>query len=208
MQTTTSKCRFNNTNSRLNTTLMKRNVQLFLLFSAFALPVLLPAQRLFTRDAKVTFDATSKGSPERVDALNKSGTLVLDIASSRVESAVLVSNFLFEKALMQEHFNENYMESSKFPKATFKGKIEDPGKVDFKQDGTYTPMLSGDLTIHGVTKPVKVPATITVKGGKVTATTTFKVALADYGIDIPSVVSDKLAKEAKITIESALEPMK
>lgn len=187
---------------------MNRNVQLFLLLTAFALPGLVSAQRLFTRDAKVTFDATSKGSPERVDAVNKSGTLVIDIASGRVESAVLISNFLFEKALMQEHFNENYMESSKFPKATFKGKIDDPSKVDFQKDGTYNSTLSGNLSIHGVTKSVTVPATVVVKGGKVTANTTFNVALTDYGISIPSVVSDKLAKEAKITIESALETMK
>ena len=187
---------------------MKRSIQLFILFSALAVPMVLPAQRLFTRDAKVKFDATSNGSPERVDAINKSGTLVVDVASGRVESAVLISNFLFEKALMQEHFNENYMESSKYPKATFKGKIEDPSKVNFNQDGTYSPMLVGDLTVHGVTKQVKVPATIQVKGGKVTASTAFDVPLSDYGISIPSVVSDKLAKQAKISIDSALEPMK
>ncbi len=187
---------------------MKRTLQIALLFSALTLPVLLPAQRLFTRDAKVYFDATSKSSPERVDATNKSGTLVVDVASGRVEAAVLVSNFLFEKALMQEHFNENYMESSKFPKATFKGKLEDPTKVDFTKDGTYTATLVGDLTVHGVTKPVKVPVTFQIKSGKVAATTAFDVALADFGISIPSVVSDKLSKAAKISIQSTLEPMK
>lgn len=187
---------------------MKRITQFLLLTAFLASPFIAPAQRLFTRDAKVTFDATSKGSPERINGLNKSGTLVVDIATGRVESAVLVSNFLFDKALMQEHFNENYMESSKYPKATFKGKIDDPSKVNFKQDGTYTPMLSGDLTVHGVTKQVKVPATIEVKGGKATAKTAFNIPLAEYGIDIPSVVADKVAKEAKISIESSLETMK
>lgn len=187
---------------------MKQTLQSIILFGALALPVFLPAQRLFTRDAKVTFDATSKGSPEQINAVNKSGTLVVDISSGRVESAVLISNFLFEKALMQEHFNENYLESSKFPKATFKGKFEDTAKVNFKQDGTYKPYLMGDLTIHGVTKSVKVPATIQVKGGKVSASTSFNVNLAEYGISIPSVVSDKVGKEAEVSIDSALDVLK
>ena len=187
---------------------MLRNLSSIALMIALAAPVVLPAQRLFTRDAKVFFDATSKNSPERIEATAKSGTLVVDVASSRVEAAILVKSFLFEKSLMQEHFNENYMESSKYPKATFKGKIDDPTKVNFTQDGTYNPTLSGDLTVHGVTKQVKVPVKIVVKGGKATATATFSVLLTEYGIDIPSVVSDKLAKEAKITIDATLEPMK
>ena len=187
---------------------MKRNLQIFLLFATLMSPVLLPAQRLFTRNAKVYFDATSKNSPEKVDASNKSGTLVVDVATGRVEAAVLMSNFLFEKALMQEHFNENYMESAKYPKATFKGKIEDQAKVNFAQDGTYNAVLTGDLTVHGVTKPVKLPVTFQVKAGKITANASFNIALADYGIDIPSVVRDKLGREAKISINSDLEPMK
>lgn len=187
---------------------MTRIFQSLLLLSSLALPLSASAQRLFSRNAKVSFDATSQSSPERIDATNKSGTLVIDIASGRVESAVLISNFIFEKALMQEHFNENYMESSKYPKATFKGKIEDPGKVNFGQDGSYSPTLVGDLTVHGVTKQVKVPATILVKGGKVTATTSFNVPLSDHGINIPGVVADKVAKVAKISIDTSLEAMK
>lgn len=187
---------------------MTRTLQFVILFSALVLPLLLPAQRLFTRDAKVNFDATAKGSPEQIYAANKSGTLVLDAATGRVEAAVLVNNFLFERALMQEHFNENYMESSKFPKATFKGKIEDLSKVNFKQDGSYKTTLAGELTVHGVTKPATVPATILVKGGKVTATTAFNIKLTDHGIAIPSVVADKVAKEARVSIDTALEPMK
>lgn len=178
------------------------------LFFMLLLPAVLPAQRLFTRDAKVYFDATSKNSPEQVEATNKSGTLVIDVATSKVQAAVLMTNFVFEKALMQEHFNENYVESSKYPKATFKGTIDDPAKVSFAKDGNYTVAISGDLTMHGITKPVKAPATILVKGGKVSASTTFEVKLADYDIAVPSVVADKLSTQAKITFESTLEPMK
>jgi len=180
----------------------------FFLFVFLASPVVLPAQRLFSRDAKVYLDATSKNSPERVEATNKSGTLVIDVADSKVQAAVLMKNFVFEKALMQEHFNENYVESAKYPKATFKGKIEDPAKADFTKDGKYTIAISGDLTFHGITKAIKTPATITVKNGIVSASTAFDVALADYGISIPSVVADKLGTQAKISFESTLEAMK
>ncbi|MBK8554624.1 MAG: YceI family protein [Lewinellaceae bacterium] len=188
---------------------LRKSASLLLLAVIALAPAVLSAQqRYYTRDAKVYFDATNKNSPERVDATSKSGTLVIDAASGRVESAVLVKGFLFEKALMQEHFNENYMESSKFPKATFKGQITDASKVSFNKDGVYKTEIAGDLSIHGVSKPVKTTATITVKGGKISASTNFNVGLADYGIDIPSLVADKLAKEARLTIDANLEPMK
>ena len=83
-----------------------------------------------------------------------SGTIVVEQSSGRVEASVLIKGFLFDKSLMQEHFNENYMESSKFPKASFKGKIDNLSAVNFGQDGTYNAQISGDLTMHGVTKPV------------------------------------------------------
>jgi len=180
--------------------------------SAFLLLAMLPfglsAQRWFTRDANVYFDATSASSPERIDATTKSGTFVVDQASGKLETSILVKGFQFDKALMQEHFNENYMESSKFPKATFKGKIDDLTKVKFDQDGKYSTTVSGDLTMHGVTKSVSTPATFTVKGGKISVSANFKTILSDYGISIPSLVADKLAKEAKITISGSLEKMK
>ncbi len=172
------------------------------------LPLGLSAQKWFTRDAKVYFDATSANSPERIEATNKSGTFVVEQVSGRLETAILVKGFQFEKALMQEHFNENYLESSKFPKATFKGKIDDLAKVKFDQDGTYKTTVSGDLTLHGVTKAVSTPATFTVKSGKITIAANFVAVLADYGVSVPSLVADKLAKDAKITIGGTLEKMK
>ena len=173
-----------------------------------ALPFGLSAQKWFTRDAKVYFDATSYNSPERIEATTQSGTFVLEQASGRLETSILVKGFQFKSALMQEHFNENYLESGKYPKATFKGKIDDLAKVKFDQDGTYKTTVSGDLTLHGVTKPVSTPATFTVKSGKITVAANFNAALADYGVSIPSLVADKLAKEAKIAIGGTLEKMK
>lgn len=171
-------------------------------------PILLSAQRIFTRNANVSFDATSNASLEEVDAKTNTGTLVIDAATGAVEAAVLMKSFQFEKALMQEHFNENYVESSKYPKAVFKGKLYDPSAVKFERDGTYKINVVGNLTMHGKTKPVTAATVFTVKGGKVTATTDFTVALADFDIAIPSLVADKVAKNVKITFGGALEAMK
>lgn len=183
---------------------MKFAQNLTALLLVAALPFQMTAQKWFTRDAKVQFDATASNSPEDIKASTNSGTFVFDQSSSNLQAAVLIKGFQFEKALMQEHFNENYMESAKYPKATFKGKIDDPSKVKFDKDGTYTATVSGDLTMHGVTKAVSVPATFTVKQDKIGVSATFATVMKDYNIDVPSLVADKLAKEAKIKIEGNL----
>ncbi|MCC6726933.1 MAG: YceI family protein [Saprospiraceae bacterium] len=185
-----------------------KNLKLTLLALLFGAPILLSAQRIFTKSANVSFDATSKSSPEQIDAKTSTGTIVIDAGTGAVEAAVLMKSFQFEKALMQEHFNENYVESTKFPKATFKGKIVDTSKVNFKQDGTYSISVSGNMTVHGVTKSLTAPATVTVKGGKVSTKADFSLTLADYGVEIPSLVADKVAKVAKVTFNGALEAMK
>jgi polyisoprenoid-binding protein YceI len=106
---------------------------------------------------------------------------------------------------MEEHFNENYMESDKFPKSTFKGSISNIKDVNFAKDGTYKVSTAGTLTMHGVSKQVTIPATITIKGGKISASSTFMVLLSDYNIAIPSVVKDKIAKDIKITVNCDYE---
>lgn len=177
----------------------------FALAAVLAVPA--SAQKLFTRDANVRFDATAPNSPENIEAVNKSGTCVLDKSSGAVEMAVLIKGFIFERALMQDHFNENYLESTKYPKATFKGAIDNPGTVNTGQDGVYKTNATGTLTMHGVAKPVSAPVTFTVKGGKLSAAVNFSVTLADYNIAIPSLVTDKVNKTAKISISAALDPM-
>ncbi len=187
---------------------MKNQIKVIVMALVMSAPGFVVAQKFFSRNAIVQFDATTKSSPEQIEAKTNSGTLVVDAATARVEAAVLVKSFLFEKALMQEHFNENYLESSKHPKAIFKGKMDDPTKVNFTKDGTYKVNVSGDMTLHGVTKAVSTPATITVKGSKVSANANFSVALSDYGLSVPSIVSDKLDKAAKISFSADLEAMK
>lgn len=183
--------------------LMTKLTSLFLLVT-----VTLSAQRYFTREGKVNFDATVPASPEKIAAESKSGVLVADLSTGAAEMAVLLKGFLFEKALMQEHFNENYVESTKYPKATFKGKLEKPETITLNKDGVYVANLSGTMDLHGVTKPLSTTATFTVKGGKIVATSSFPLILTDYKIDIPSVVAGKLAKQAAVTITAELKPLK
>lgn len=172
----------------------------------FAMIAMVNAQKYYTKTGDVNF--TSEAPLEKIEAKNNAATCVLDSKTGNMEMAILIKAFKFEKALMQEHFNENYMESSKFPKATFKGKITNIEAVNFKKDGVYKVNVEGDLTIHGETKAVKTTGTITVKGGEITAKSSFKVTLEDYKIAIPNMVKDKIAKEVAIDVDLDLEELK
>ncbi len=162
------------------------------------------AQTYMTRTAKISFNATSPKSPEKIEAVNNEAASILNSKTGDFVFQLPIKSFKFERELMQQHFNENYMESDKFPKSDFKGKLSDMNSVNLAKDGTYNVTVAGKLTIHGATKDVSVPGTVTVKGKEVTAKAKFNVKLADYNIVIPGVVSDKLAKEAIITIDAAL----
>lgn len=162
------------------------------------------AQNFLTKNGKITF--FSKTSMENIDAVNNQVVSVVNISTGDMAFSVIITGFLFKKALMQEHFNENYMESAKYPKATFKGKITDLAKVNFTKDGSYAVTVSGDLNIHNVTKAVSVPGTITVKGGKFNAAATFNVLLADHNISIPKVVEGNISKTIEIKVDCSYDP--
>jgi polyisoprenoid-binding protein YceI len=163
------------------------------------------AQRYFTRDAAVQF--ASDTPVEKIEAQNKSGTAVLDSKSGRIECKVLIKNFIFEKALMQEHFNENYMESTKYPSATFKGTLTNLSAVNFNKAGTYAVKAKGKMKIHGVEKAIEVAGTITVSDGGLQLDANFILAPADFNISIPNVVRDNIAKEIAVTINASLQAM-
>lgn len=160
------------------------------------------SQRYMTRTGKVSFFSSTP--MENIEAVNNETACALDAGSGEVVFQVPIKSFKFEKALMQEHFNENYMESDKFPKAEFKGKLANPGAVSFGKDGRYDVKVAGKLTIHGVTRDVTLPGTVTVKGKDVTANSAFKVRTADYGIKIPGVVAGKIANEIEVTVNSVM----
>lgn len=161
------------------------------------------AQRYMTRTGKVSFFSGAR--LENIEAFNNEAAAVLDAKTGDMAFQVPVKSFKFEKALMQEHFNENYMESDKFPKAEFKGKITDISKVDFTKDGTYNVSSAGKMTIHGVTKDVSVPGTITVKGKEATLNSKFRIKAAEYGIKIPAAVVGKVAEVMEVTVNSNLK---
>ncbi len=185
---------------------MKR---LFVFLSITILAVQIQAQdKYFTKTGKISFDATTSKSPENIDGVNKTAICVLDTKTGNLQFSVLMKGFEFERALMQEHFNENYVESNKFPKSEFKGTITNNASVNYAKDGTYPVKVKGSITIHGVTKEIVTDGKIIVKAGKINAVADFSVALADYNIAVPSLVADKLAKTASIKVDCVLEPLK
>jgi polyisoprenoid-binding protein YceI len=116
-----------------------------------------------------------------------------------------VRGFEFEKALMQEHFNENYMESEKFPGSEFKGKITNIKDVNLTKKGVYKVVVEGDLTIHGVTNKVKVNGTLETNAGKVIGKASINVAPIDYNIAIPKAVIKNISEAIKVDVNVSLD---
>jgi hypothetical protein len=162
------------------------------------------AQKYMTRTARITFDATAPNSPEKIEAVNNEVANILDGQSGSVVFQVLLNSFKFQRELMKEHFNEKYVESDKFPKATFDGKLTNVSAVNFSKDGTYNVTAAGKLTIHGVTQEVSVPGTVEVKGASVRLKAKFVIELKDYKVQVPSMVADKVSKQASIMLDSEL----
>jgi len=179
------------------------------LFSLIALVFALSgahAQQYFTREGKISF--FSDAPMEKIEAKNNSATSVVDMATGKMEFAVLIKAFQFEKALMQEHFNENYLESGKYPKAVFKGDIVNKDEVDLTKDGTYTAHIKGEMTLHGVTRPLETKGVFTVKNGAVSGASEFNLQVADYKIEIPAMVKDNIAKTVLVTVKMDYQPLK
>lgn len=136
---------------------------------------------------------------EDVDAVNDNVMAVIDANKKSIAFSLLMKQFVFPRKLMQEHFNENYVESDKFPKATFSGAYAEG--ADLTKDGTYPVKVNGKLTIHGVTKEVSLPATLTVQSGVIAGVTTFKLNPTDYNIEIPFLVREKIEKENTVKVK-------
>jgi polyisoprenoid-binding protein YceI len=163
-------------------------------------------QRFFTRSGHISFFSSTP--LEDIKADNRQVASVIDMTSGEMVFSVLMKSFQFPKALMQEHFNESYIESDKYPKSTFRGKILNIQTIDVKKDGVYTAQVEGDLTIHGVTKFVKTEGTLEVKGDMIQGKSAFTVAVADYNIQIPKLVRDNIAKTIDIQVDLTYEPFK
>jgi polyisoprenoid-binding protein YceI len=158
----------------------------------------LNAQKVFaTKTGQLFFNAT--GGIEKIAAVNNQVDSKFVDATGQIIFGVLVKGFKFENQLMEDHFNENYMESTRFPKADFKGYIKNIKEVDFTKEGKYPIAIEGNLTIHGVTQKVNAAGTLEVAQGKPTIIGEFSVKIKDYGIK-GLYIGEKIANEAKIKV--------
>jgi hypothetical protein len=164
------------------------------------------AQKYFTKEGTIHFFSDAK--MEKIEATNNKATCVLDASTGAIEWSVLQLGFVFESAFMQEHYNETYMESGKFPKATFKGTVDNMASVNLAKDGTYKTKVTGDLTMHGVTKKVTIDATFVVGGGKISADSKFYVKPSDHGIVIPGDKADSISNNIEVTVKANLAELK
>jgi polyisoprenoid-binding protein YceI len=163
------------------------------------------AQKHITKNGRIRF--YSETPLEKIEAINSQVNSALDISTGDFVFKVLIKSFEFEKALMQEHFNENYMESGKYPNATFSGKISNIKDINFTRDGSYTATVDGNLTIHGITKKIVEKGTIEVKGGKIISKAMFNIKPKDYNISIPGAVVAKIAESIQVNVDATLEKL-
>ena len=182
---------------------MKKTIMILSLLSVVTFAV--AQKKKVTTSANVSFDAsTPKDALPKAE--NKTVVASMDTKTGAVAFEALVKSFTFSNPKMQEHFNgAQWMDSEKNPKASFKGKITNLASVDFKKDGTYNVEVTGDLTMHGITKPVTATASIVIKGKVVSSTSNFSAKLADFGVNGPAIAAGKVAEEAKIVVAASFK---
>ena len=177
----------------------KNTKSLVVLFMVLLIGSTMFSQKMITRSGEIKFDATVPGAMDEVIGTNKTVSAIFDKSSTELVVLALVKSFKFKSPLMEEHFNENYMESDKLPKASFKGKVLNyNGKA-----GNYD--VEGDLTIHGVANKVKTKMAVANEGEKLIISGAFNIKLSDYKIDVPALAKKTLAETAKISLKLAME---
>jgi polyisoprenoid-binding protein YceI len=192
-------------NKIINLKLFKMKYLIILFMAVMAVGFTSSATKYMTKNGKISF--YSDAPLEKIEAKNSQVNAALDVQTGDILFKVLIKSFVFEKALMQKHFNENYMESDKFPTSTYKGKITNLTEVKFDKAGTYNSKVNGQLNIHGVTKDVAAQGTITVNADGINIKAKFKINIGDYGIKIPGAVTGKIAEEVEIIIDADMKPL-
>jgi polyisoprenoid-binding protein YceI len=161
------------------------------------------AQEIYScRNTRLSFFSSSP--LEDIEAKTDKGASAINIKTKDVFFKVPISSFQFKKKLMQDHFNENYLESDKYPYAEFKGKINE--SPEFTKDGTYPVTVTGTLNIHGVDKTYTAKGNVTTRGTSITVTSEFNVRVADHGIKIPSLVIQNVAEVVAVTVNAIYTP--
>ncbi|HEY0897129.1 MAG TPA: YceI family protein [Sphingobacteriaceae bacterium] len=161
-----------------------------------------PARLYVSRSIKTTI--FSEAPLENIEATSNTGVAILNTETGEVQFNIPIRSFNFRKRLMQEHFNENYMESDKYPHAKFKGKIRE--SIDYSVDGTYEVTTTGELEVHGVKKPRTIAGTITVNGGSISIQSKFDTRVADHNIKIPQLVFRNIAETIRVTVSGTFTP--
>ena len=183
---------------------MRRNIMTCLVATAITSSVMGQGKYL-TNDGEISF--FSHTIVEDIKAENSKVAAVVDAASGEVVIIVKMTEFRFVKKLMQEHFNENYVESEKFPKGTFTGSITNNAEVDYSTPGTYEVKVSGDMTIHGVKQSLTTDGSVEVTHSGITARTKFILHPADFKIKIPRIMRNNIAESIEITVVLTCDPI-
>lgn len=180
---------------------MRKVIILLFIFSTIYVEI--KGQLYYTKNGNTSF--FSKTIIENITAENNQVISVLNIQTGVLQFSLLNNAFHFSKAKMEEDFNENFMESDKYPRSAFKGTIAGIENINFNTDGTYKLNIKGDLMIHGVTKNITVPAVIIIHNGKISATSSFNISVKDYDIKIPSIVTNKIAETMEVKVKCDYE---
>jgi len=178
--------------------------KLILSIVALAMSSAMFAQIYVAKTCEISFFSDSP--LEDIMAVNKACKPILNTSTNDVAMKMVMTAFVFESPLMQEHFNENYMESEKYPTAVFKGKINE--KIDWAKDGEYKVTVTGKLNMHGVEKELTSNGLVKIKGQEITISTKLMLHIADYGIKVPSLYVQNIAEDVEVKMNAVLEPFK
>jgi polyisoprenoid-binding protein YceI len=180
---------------------MKKKLLLITLLSSISL---LGFSQDVQTSKSINVNFFSEAALENIAAVTKNGTSVITTTKNEFYFLVPIKSFEFKSSLMQEHFNENYMESDKFPDAKFVGKVNEA--IDWNKDGVYNVTVTGKLTVHGEAKDRTINGVITIKNGTISIQSKFNIACKDHGIKIPSMMTEKIAEVVEVTVNGAYAP--
>jgi len=182
---------------------MKKLLPVLFLFAG----VHFASAQIYTAKAGSTSISFYSEAPlENIEAVSKVATIVMKPATGDIQARLAIMTFKFKNALMEEHFNENYMESDKYPDCKFIGKINE--KLDLTKDGETKVTISGKMELHGVTRDVTMDGTVNKMGEELKLNSTFKVKVSDYNIKVPNMYVKNIAEVVDVTFASVLEPFK
>jgi len=176
--------------------------KLIFLFSILLISHAAFSQVYITRNGHIRF--FSQSPLENIEATNRQVNAALNNSTGEFAFRLLMRAFSFEKALMQEHFNDNFVESHKYPNAMFQGNVLNIEAINLKVNGQYNVTVEGDLTIKDVTRKIREPGTLTIKDGVIIGESVFKINLADFNVNIPNRYSRNIASEIEIFVNVEL----